>query len=51
MANLNVAKVAGGPMRGIVREFKGIRVQRDLTILLTPVKGEPILSGVELIAD
>jgi outer membrane protein assembly factor BamB len=51
LTNFNVAKAAGGPMRGIVKEFKRVRVDRDLTISLTPIRGEPILSGVELIAD
>ncbi|MBT3198595.1 MAG: PQQ-binding-like beta-propeller repeat protein [Phycisphaerales bacterium] len=51
LKNLDVATEAGGPMHGLVKEFKNIGVQRDLIISLTPSKGEPILSGVELIAD
>jgi len=50
LKDFNIAREAGGPMRGIVKEFKRIGVDRDLTIMLTPSKGEPILSGVELIA-
>ena len=38
-------------MRGIVKEFKQIGVKGDLTISLQPGKGEPIISGVELVAD
>jgi len=51
LTDLDVAKEAGGAMRGIVKEFKHVGVERDLTISLTPRKGEPILSGVELVAD
>ena len=51
LKDLDVAKEAGGAMRGIVKQFHRVRVERDLTISLTPRKGEPILSGVELVAD
>jgi hypothetical protein len=51
LTNFDVAKAAGGPMRGIVKEFKNISVKRDVTITLTPSKGQPIISGVELVAD
>jgi len=51
LKNFDVARAAGGPMRGIVKEFKNISVKRDLTITLTPSRGQPIISGVELIAD
>ncbi len=51
LTDFDVAKEAGGPMRGIVKEFKRIGVKRELVITLTGRKGEPILSGVELVAD
>ena len=51
LRDFNVAKEAGGAMRGIVKEFKRVGVERDLTISLTPCKGEPVLSGIELVAD
>jgi len=51
LTDFDVAKEAGGAMRGIVKEFKRVGVKRDLTISLTPRKGEPILSGIELVAD
>jgi outer membrane protein assembly factor BamB len=51
LTDFDIAKETGGAMRGIVKEFKRVRVKGDLTISLTPRKGEPILSGVELAAD
>ena len=47
LGNFDVAKSAGGPGRAIVREFKGVRVGRDLRITFKPAAGRPILCGVE----
>lgn len=52
--NLSVSKEAGGPSRALVKEFKGVKVGRDLTIRLTPadpIGPLPILSGVEVVAE
>ena len=52
--NLNVGKEAGGPNRALVKEFKGVKVGRDLTIRLTPadpVGPLQVLSGVEVVAE
>jgi hypothetical protein len=51
LENLDVSKVAGGPGRGMVKEFKAVKVGQDLTVKLTPVGGVPVLSGVEVVAD
>jgi outer membrane protein assembly factor BamB len=54
LENLNVGKEAGGPGRALVKEFKGVKVGRDLTVRLTPadpVGPLPVLSGVEVVAE
>ena len=51
LKNIDVAKAAGGGMRGIVKEFKGIRVGRMLELSLTAKADVPILSGIELLLE
>ena len=52
---LDVSREAGGPGRAVVREFKGVRVGRELTVTLTPDADAavpvPVLSGVEVLAE
>ena len=48
---LDIVKAAGGRMRGIAREFKGIKIGRTLELSFTAILGRPIISGVELILD
>jgi hypothetical protein len=51
----DISRAAGGPRRGVVKEFHGIKVSKDLTVTLTPADvapaSEPVLCGVEVIAD
>jgi hypothetical protein len=49
----DVCAAAGGPNRGVVKEFTGVRVTRDLTVTLTPAGGSapPVLCGVEAVAE
>ena len=46
---------AGGPNQVVVREFKGVRAGRDLTVTLTPAgldtTSAPLLCGVEIEAE
>jgi hypothetical protein len=51
LTDLDVVKAAGGGMRGIVKEFKGIRIGRTLELSLTAGSGVPIISGIELMLD
>ena len=51
LKEFDIAAAAGGSFRPVVREFKGIRVQRDLTITLSAVKGKPLLCGIEIRAE
>ena len=51
LKNIDVAKAAGGGMRGMVKEFKGIRVGRMLELSFTAKADVPILSGVEFLLE
>jgi len=44
----DIVKDAGGRMRGIIREFRKIKVGRTLELVLTARSGLPVLSGIEL---
>ena len=45
LADFDVLREAGGPMRSVVKEFQGIRALKELKIAFT---GDAILSGVEV---
>lgn len=53
--SLDIVREAGGPLRGLVKEFTGIRVESELAVTLTPADSceikEPVLCGVEVIAE
>jgi outer membrane protein assembly factor BamB len=53
--DLDVSAEAGGPGRGLVREFRAIPVDRDLTVKLTPAARAPVpqavLCGIEAVAE
>ncbi len=55
LSNFDITKEAGGSMRSVVKEFRGISARGHLIVRLTPSAGaairEPILCGVELVAD
>jgi hypothetical protein len=51
LKDFDVVKEAGGPMRGVVKEFRGVRVKKDLTVTLSPSAGVPVLCGVEVMAE
>ncbi len=54
LKDFDVVKQADGRMRGIVKEFRGVKLMGYLTIALTAKVGQkhgPILSGIELIAE
>ena len=44
-----MAKTAGGAMRSATETFAGIQLKDSLVLRLSPVRGKPILSGLELI--
>lgn len=49
--HFDVAKEAGGSRHMIVKEFDDISLGGELSISLTATKGEPVLSGVEVVAN
>jgi hypothetical protein len=51
LKDFDIAREAGGPLKEVVREIKGIRAGQTLTLALTPTVGEPLLCGVELVAE
>ncbi len=54
LSGLDIVREAGGAHRGVVREFKNVRVEPHLNITLSPTAASqhpPILCGVEMIAD
>ena len=56
LKDFDVAKAAGGPRRGIVKECRGVKIRDELTIELkspaaAPRNGGAILCGVEIVAE
>jgi len=53
LRDFEVCKEAGGAMRGVVREFKGVKVVRELVIGLAAREGGQgaVLSGVEVVGE
>jgi hypothetical protein len=51
LTDLDVVKSAEGRMRGIMKEFKGIKIGRTLELSFTAGSGAPIISGIELMLD
>ena len=49
--NFDIAKAAGGRMRTIVQQYDNIEIDGSLKIDLKPRQGEPILSGIEIVAS
>ncbi|HOO98339.1 MAG TPA: PQQ-binding-like beta-propeller repeat protein [Bacteroidales bacterium] len=49
--NFDIVKEAGGCNTEVVRSFKGIRAGKTLRIELTPLKGNTLISGVEIIEE
>ena len=52
LPSLDIVKQAGGAMRGIVREFRGVKAAEALEIEFVPRSAKPpLVCGVELIAE
>jgi hypothetical protein len=53
LEDFDIVKQAGGPNRLVVREFKGIGIQDDLKVNLTPATAghQPMLSGIEIVIE
>lgn len=51
LERFDIAAEAGGANRAIVKEFRGVPVQKELTVDLTPATAQPVLCGIEVIAE
>ena len=54
LKNFDIVAEAGGPRRGLMKEFKHVTVKGNLEISLTRAKGQPhgpILCGVEMLLE
>jgi hypothetical protein len=51
LKNLDIAGKSNGHMKALVEEFKSIRVPGTLDVTFTSRKNQPMLSGIEVIAD
>jgi len=51
LRDFDVVKEAGGPRRGIVEEFKNVRVADVLTVELRAKAGAPLLCGLEAVIE
>ena len=51
LPEFDVVKEAGGRMRSVVREFRGVASDGELKVELTARKGTTILSGIEIVSE
>ena len=51
LAGLDIARESGGRLRSLVKEIGGRKSDGTLTVELVPQVGEPVLSGIEVVAD
>ncbi|MBN1108623.1 MAG: PQQ-binding-like beta-propeller repeat protein [Bacteroidales bacterium] len=51
LGNFDIVKEAGACNKEVVKSFKGIKAGRTLRIELTPLRGNTLISGVEIIEE
>jgi hypothetical protein len=54
LEKMDIIQETGAPFRGVVKEFKGIPVTKDLAVRLRQAPGsplKPVLSGIELVQE
>ena len=51
LSDFDIARETGGIKRTIIREFKGIEVSDQLTVTFTPNSGEPLICGMDMVAE
>ena len=51
LKNFNISSAAKGVRKGVMKEFKGVFVDKSLKITLEPISGETLLSGIEMILE
>ncbi len=51
LTDFDPAAASGGVWKGIVKEFRGVKTLDELRIELVAKSGEPVLCGVEVLAE
>jgi len=51
LSNFDIVKAADGPNRMVVKVFEGIMADKQLELTLTPQSGQPLICGIEIVAD
>jgi outer membrane protein assembly factor BamB len=53
LKDLDIVREAGGSLRPLVKEFRGVKVTKELTVSFRPVSGKQgsLLNGIEIIAE
>ena len=51
LENFDIADEAGGPLRGIVKQFTGVSTDGTIELSFASRVGQPCLSGVQLVAE
>ncbi|HIO77970.1 TPA: hypothetical protein EYG59_05215 [Candidatus Poribacteria bacterium] len=51
LKNFDIVRESGNQNSSVVKTFKNIQIKSDLKIMFSPVKGQPVLCGVEIISD
>ena len=51
LKDFDIVREAGGPRRAVVREFRGVRAGGTLQLDFTATAGEPLLCGLEVVAE
>ncbi|MFC1479616.1 PQQ-binding-like beta-propeller repeat protein, partial [Planctomycetota bacterium] len=49
LKDFDIGKEAGGPMKALVKEFKGVEVTKGLVVELIPKQGTPVICGIEIV--
>ncbi len=51
LSDFDIVKETGGAKKMLVKEFRGIEADLELTISFTPGNGSTVISGVEIVAE
>ena len=51
LKEFDIAAAAGGPMKGVIKEFRGVKAGNSLAIALTAKESTPAICGVEVLNE
>ena len=49
LQDFDIAQAAGGPMRGVVKEFRDVKAADQLSVVLTAAKSSAVICGIEVL--